>query len=319
MQKNIVRTFCVDPETRLRKALGAYYDEYRASWDSVTRTNFPQFPIHIDFELNDLCNQSCVMCPRNEWLHDRVRYPINTGAYLDFGIYAKVIDEGASKGLRSINLGAFAEPLVHPRFVDFVRYAKKKGIVDIRVITNGLLLGKFVDQVIEAGVTNLFVSVDAMTKETYRKIRGHGFDKVVGALNALLFARAKSSSGLPVVRVSFVDLNLNRAEKKAFVEYWKERVDFVDVQVADNYNYAGDEKVDFGIPKKWDCMSPWARVAVLADGTVLPCCNFFGRNLPLGNVRDSSIEDIWRSPAMQSVREGVTDGSCSNCELCQRV
>ena len=35
------------------------------------------------------------------------------------------------------------------------------------------------------------------------------------------------------------------------------------------------------------------------DGTVIPCCSC---NLPMGNINESSMADIWNSPAYQAFR-----------------
>jgi radical SAM protein with 4Fe4S-binding SPASM domain len=319
MQNNIDRIYSVDPEIRLKEALGEPYIKYRNLWNQVEGGFLPSFPIHLDFELQDLCNQSCIMCPRNEKLHDKINYKINSGKYLEYSIFQKIIDEGVGKGLKSINIGAFSEPLIHPEIIKIVDYAKKAGIVDIRIITNGLLLGKHADELISAGLTNLFVSVDASTSETYEKIRGHGFSKVVDSIEKSIAIRDANLSGLPIIRVSFVEMDINRHEKNQFIEHWKDRVDFVDIQISDNYNISGSEVISALHPKKWDCLSPWSRLAILADGTVLPCCNFNGRNLPIGNAIESSIEEIWNSYALENVRKNLKSDKSNVCKLCQRV
>ena len=75
---------------------------------------------------------------------------------------------------RSYPGGAFAEPLIHNRVFDMVAYAHKNGIIDSRIITNGLLLNKYFDQIFDSGLVNLFVSIDAFSEDKYREIRGFG-------------------------------------------------------------------------------------------------------------------------------------------------
>ena len=86
---------------------------------------------------------------------------------INFSDYKRVIKEGSRKGLLSINLGAFAEPLIHNRVFDMVAYAHKNGIIDSRIITNGLLLNKYFDQIFDSGLVNLFVSIDLVGKHKY--------------------------------------------------------------------------------------------------------------------------------------------------------
>ena len=65
-------------EKTLSNHLGDKYLNYRSAWNAAKPTSIPDFPIHIDIELYDLCNQKCVFCPRNETTHPNVTYPINT-------------------------------------------------------------------------------------------------------------------------------------------------------------------------------------------------------------------------------------------------
>jgi radical SAM protein with 4Fe4S-binding SPASM domain len=161
--------------------------------------------------------------------------------------------------------------------------------------------------------------MDAHTEETYKSIRGKGFETVKSNLLAFLEEKRKRNVQLPIVRVSFVDMSVNNREKDAFITFWRERVDIVDIQVFDNFNHDTLQQIDRQKAKKWDCLASWSRVAVLATGDILPCCNFFGRNIPIGNIRDSSITDAWNSEGMQLVREGIMTDSLNNCSVCQRI
>ncbi len=200
-----------------------------------------------------------------------------------------------------------------------IKYAKDKGIVDTRVITNGLLLEKNIDNIFDSGLVNLFVSIDAFSEENYSKIRGVGFNKVTNALENLLKERIKRKSVLPIIRVSFVDMEKNREEKEDFIKYWKNKVDFIDIQIFDDYNIDINKEFDLSIKKKWDCFSPLARLSVLSNGDILPCCNFFGRNIPIDNINNNTIKAIWNGSNLKKIRNGIKNDTLRNCSICQRV
>lgn len=319
MYDNISRFSDKDIHLLLSSELGAEYTAYREAWDAVSPANIPSFPLHLDFELKDACNQNCTMCPRNEEQHPDINYRLNSKTTLSFADYCQVIDEGVGKGLRSVNLGAFAEPLIHKNCFDMVEYARQKGIIDTRLITNGLLLKRHISNVFESGLVNLFVSLDAFYPETYKRIRGHGFELAKDSILAVLAERERRGQVLPIVRVSMVDMKSNRDEIDEFVSFWRSRVDFIDIQTYDDFNIDINRPFNLEQKKKWDCRSPFARLAVLSDGRVLPCCNFFGENIPIGNIHDSSIEQIWNSEAIQMVRKGILTDTLRNCAICQRV
>jgi radical SAM protein with 4Fe4S-binding SPASM domain len=319
MFENINRITELDIDQILTDELGSKYSQYREEWSQAGPENPPKFPIHLDFELNDLCNQKCTMCPRNEKTHPDINYSINTKSILSFDDFCRIIDEGVPNGLRSINLGAFAEPLIHKRVFDMVKYAHEKGIIDTRIITNGLLLHNNIDKIFDSGLVNLFVSLDAFKPETYELIRGKGFERINKSLNLILDERKSRNSVLPIIRVSIVDMENNHNEIDAFAKYWGNKVDFIDVQIFDNFNIDINKKYNMEQGKKWNCSSPWSRAAVLADGNILPCCNFFGRNVPLGNISKNSIQQSWSSESMKKIRQGILMDSIRNCSICQRV
>jgi hypothetical protein len=64
---------------KLTALLGKDYSDYRRSWEEAGRDGnlAPSFPLHLDLELQDSCNQACVMCPRNEERHSSLPYGIN--------------------------------------------------------------------------------------------------------------------------------------------------------------------------------------------------------------------------------------------------
>jgi radical SAM protein with 4Fe4S-binding SPASM domain len=316
---NICRYSETDIEEVLERLIGPGYRRYRERWNTAGPGVLPDFPVHLDIEVNDRCNQSCRMCPRNSRMHGKMRYRLNTGAVLAYSNYCRVIDEGAERNLASVNLGAFAEPLLNPEVFRMVAYAHKRGVVDTRLITNGLLLDRFIDQVFGSGLVHLFVSLDAHTEDTYSRIRGRGFTKVQANLQILLEEKRRRDSVLPIVRVSFLEMGINRREKEEFISFWRNRVDFVDIQLFDDFNADPTGPVNLKTPKKWSCRAPWVRMSVLAKGDILPCCNFFGRNIPLGNLAHMTLQQAWESEAMARVRKGILADDLDNCSICQRV
>lgn len=51
--------------------------------------------------------------------------------------------------------------------------------------------------------------------------------------------------------------------------------------------------------EKMPCYMGWITAELKMDGTVIPCCSC---NLPMGNINESSMADIWNGPAYQAFR-----------------
>lgn len=66
------------------------------------------------------------------------------------------------------------------------------------------------------------------------------------------------------------------------------------------------------------CAKPFREMSFRYDGSVAVCCNDWRGVLPIGNVADSSVEELWHDPAMYSARRflyhGKRDiGPCVGC------
>ena len=319
MYDNIKRYSEKDVEELLTKELRERYSNYRKIWNNVDYENIPDFPIHIDFEVIDKCNQRCIMCPRNAKTHPNVSYSLNTGKVLDYERFKDVIDEGVNKGLLSINLGAFAEPLLNKKVFEMIKYAHDKGVIDSRLITNGLLISSYIDEFFDYGLVNLYVSLDAFRDETYFEIRGKGFNIVKKNILNIIEEKKRRNAILPIIRVSFIDMEINREEKDNFIEFWRDKADHIDIQVYGDFNFPLSGKIDKSEAKKWSCIAPLKRVSVMSNGKILPCCNFFGINIPIGNIYKNSIEEAWNSEKMHEIRSGILHDDLDNCSICQRV
>jgi radical SAM protein with 4Fe4S-binding SPASM domain len=62
------------------------------------------------------------------------------------------------------------------------------------------------------------------------------------------------------------------------------------------------------------CILPWIHLHVSQNGRVSPCCN---NNRYLGNVQETSIEEIWNGDKFEELREqfknGKADKRCNHC------
>ncbi len=171
----------------LAKNLGKPFIEYRQRFERAA--NFeeePQFPIHIDFETVFGCNLRCIMCTHSY----RELFP-SRKQFIDFELFRKVIDEGVPYGLSAIGLDQEGDPLLVKKLREFIEYARAKGIVDVILNTNALLLDRErTEELLHSGLTRIHFSLDAVKEETYDKIRrGSDFKKVME--NILYFCKRK--------------------------------------------------------------------------------------------------------------------------------
>ncbi len=68
------------------------------------------------------------------------------------------------------------------------------------------------------------------------------------------------------------------------------------------------------------CVGPFSHMGIRWDGKVSACCRDFNAKLKMGDINDSSIEEIWNSERMNNLRMAFIKGDltdfpyCAGCE-----
>ncbi len=170
--------------------------------------NFVPLPNYVQIEPVGQCNLRCQMCPI-QFRQDGP--PYGPPAFMEFDTFTRLVDQFT--GLETLHLQGMGEPFMHPRYFDFVRYAKAKGI---RVTTNTnltLLNAKRAEQCITSGLDEMHISIDGAKAETYERIRVRAhYDRVMRNLDLLLEARQRLKSETPHLSMVMVIMRQNLEE-----------------------------------------------------------------------------------------------------------
>ena len=298
--------------------MGQRYIDYREQWaETLKLEKITEMPTQLDFELNPSCNLKCPMCT---WSAVKT-FGKGSESWMSFEFYKKIVDEVAS-GVYSINLNYVNEPLIRKDIPQFVSYAVQKGIPEVMFNTNGVLLKPDMSEaLIDAGLTKLSVSLDASTEETYAKIRvGSDFGKVMENIDHFIEIRKKKGRKTPLLKLTFLVLDINKHELDDFISKWRKIVDFISIQSAVNpfdddkteeraktlgavfKNHPSTVEVSEDMSNT-GCHMPFQRMTVRSNGDVLPCCDFRGEDLVVGNADKSTIRTIWQGNQLQTLRE----------------
>ncbi len=272
------------------------------------RDRAPGFPDIVQIEATNICNAKCTFCPRDDMARRQ--------GIMEMPLFQKIVDECAELGIRHLRMHNYGEAFLDKRLPEKIRYAKARGIPEVGVITNGSLLGPDVARaVVEAGLDAINISLDAAGRETFESTRlGLKFDKVMANLEGLVRLKQELGRVRPKLILSFVRQD-NSAEEQAFIDRWSRVAD--KIHITEMHNWAGtlDRNADVHFP----CYRPWLTFTALWDGRVSLCCADFDGEVVLGDLRTSSIHDIWNNDAYRRVRrEHLESGGpdiCRNCDL----
>lgn len=284
---------------------GDRFTEYRRLWELANKAAIlTPYPIEISFELSNKCNYSCVFCARNAKFKEKIDLDLNKpDVKLPLSIYKKIIDEGRNNNLFSVFFSSGSEPFIEKNFSEFLDYARKNGIVDIRVTTNGFLLNQEnIKSLVDTKTTFIGISIDAYKPETYKKLRKHDLNKVINNIMNLIDYKLKNGKKFPIIRVSFIKTKENIDEMDDFLNFWSDKADIIDFQDLFTYEYCSLEEAR---RNNFFCAQPWQRVNIWADGKLTLCCGWTAQKIAIGNAFEQSIKDIWNSQTANQFRDSL--------------
>ncbi|MDO9706867.1 radical SAM protein [Paracraurococcus lichenis] len=123
-------------------------------------------PAIVNVSVTNLCNATCDFC---NFAHDKGF--VTDRRSLDASRFEAALTR--LKEQAGVRFATFmgGEPLLHPKILDMVRSATALG-VQPTMVTNGWLLPPKVDALADAGITTLFISIDAAEAAVHEKNRG---------------------------------------------------------------------------------------------------------------------------------------------------
>lgn len=128
--------------------------------------NFGKNYLHIS--LTQKCNLGCVYCKSENMYYD------NTYDKLTVDDYKFLIKSMSEIGISKVRFSG-GEPLLYPRLIELIRFAKEEcNIEDIGIITNGILLYELAYQLRDAGVSSVNISLDSLKEYKYKSITNGG-------------------------------------------------------------------------------------------------------------------------------------------------
>ncbi|MBI4514480.1 MAG: SPASM domain-containing protein [Deltaproteobacteria bacterium] len=152
----------------------------------------PNAPVCLYLEVTNRCNLLCQTCPRTF-------ASVEPPADLSLARFAMLVDQ--IDDLRQLVLHGVGEPLMNPELPAMIAYGKARGA---RVTFNSnatLLLPRRQRALIESGLDEYRVSLDAADAATFRRVRGRDhFDRIVDSLRQ--FVALKRVWGVPTPAIS---------------------------------------------------------------------------------------------------------------------
>jgi MoaA/NifB/PqqE/SkfB family radical SAM enzyme len=167
-------------------------------------------PVCLYLETTNRCNLPCTTCPRT---YEELEPPAN----MSFELFCRIVDQYPK--VARVVLHGVGEPMMVPNLPRMIRHLKARGTY-VLFNTNGTLLNERRGRdLIDSGLDELRVSLDAAEPEAFIKVRGKdSFARIVKNVREFRILQDKLGAGKPRVSLWLTGLKETLGELPAFVD-----------------------------------------------------------------------------------------------------
>lgn len=269
----------------------------------------------IRFEVTNLCNAKCIVCPREKMNRSQ--------GILDMKLYMQVLDEAYKMGARVVSLENYGETFIDPLFFERAAYAKGKGM-SVYTITNGSLFNETLADKSIYFLDKIRFSIYGTTKEVFEAIhKGLKFEDVISNIEYLIKEKPKNGNKMPKIEVYFLMIEENKHQVEEFKKVWLGRVDDIAIWMPHNWSDGRQFRKLDGNRKKVTCGRPLrGPIQIQWDGLVVPCCFDYNSNIVLGDLNRQSLYEVLTGDLYNRFRKAHAEGDFSLypfCDSCDQL
>lgn len=165
---------------------------------------------YLRISVTDRCNLRCLYCMPREGIVSRPQQEI-----LTFEEILRLVKIFSWLGVRKVRLTG-GEPLARKGLVDLINnLVKIEGIEEVCLTTNGTLLSSYAEDLKQAGLSRINISLDTLKKDRFKKItKSDSFYNIIEGID-----KAKSLNFHPLKLNMVVMKNINDDEIIDFVDF----------------------------------------------------------------------------------------------------
>lgn len=288
-------------------------------------------PRWLVIEPTNRCNLRCPLCPNS--FHPRERGRMQLAEF-------RALADDVRPYANNICLNLLGESLLNPELFDFVAYAESIG-VPCSVTTNGQLLDRYIEPILDSRLSTLKIAIDGADRETHERYRvGSDFERIRHAVEELCRRRAELGLAKPHVTILNLVFRFNYGQQDELRRWARaigaDRIGFkpVWIGVSEFSDRSREELAAEYLPDRREllhdgytgehlarakrvCPSFYEGV-VLWNGDVVPCtrCAYDGREA-FGNVfRDGGFDAVWGSERHVRTLERILRHESDMCSRC---
>ena len=230
------------------------------------------------------------------------RVPMSTSTF------RRIVDALGDAGDTILTLSGLGDPMLHPRFDDFVMMAVDAGIRAVRIRTDLSVDADLIDRLLAAPIAAVEVDLGAESRGVYERVHGVDmFDHVRSNLERILASR-RTLGGTGMERdrrfgVPWVVPRIERREETIgeipeFFERWRRRLGVAVIDGApiwpNHFEIDHDGLIPTHSPDRYRRLVAATRMTILSDGSVPSDERDLTGVDTVGRVQDQPLRRLWR-------------------------
>ena len=266
----------------------------------------------IYIEITNICNLKCKFCPDTK----RKKQSISIENF------EKIISK-IHKYTNLVCLHVKGEPLLHSKLDEILKILEKYNL-KANITTNGTLIKEKLEIIKNSkAVRQINFSIHSITQnEMFDKQYLSNIFECVSQLNNVIISYRLWN--LQNIKLNDINANIIKSIEDYYnVENLQEHLlqkDFFKLKE----NIFINQDVEFSWPdlnkeniiEKGRCLALKEQIAILVDGSVVPCCLDNDGDILLGNIFEETMEDILNKPKTIAIKKNF-ENSIITCRLCK--
>lgn len=268
----------------------------------------------VYIEITNCCNLKCKFCPETNRKKE----------FMDVANFEEIIKR-VHKYTNLVCLHVKGEPLLHNNLEEIFKILEKYNL-KTNITTNGTLIEEKYKIIKNSKVVRQinFSLHSIMQNEKFDYQYLKNIFKSVDKLNNIIISYRlwnlksieEGSANFDIVKSieNYYNIN-NLKEKLSKNDFFKIKDD---IYINQDIEFTWPDKNKEKINEKGRCLALKDQIAILVDGTVVPCCLDNNGDMKLGNIFEETIEEILEKSKSLKIKRNFENGiiTCNLCKTC---
>ena len=266
----------------------------------------------VYIEITNICNLNCKFCPETNRKKES----------MSIENFEQVIKQ-VHKYTKLVALHVKGEPLLHKQLVDILKILEKYNL-KANITTNGTLIKEKLEILKNSKTVrqiNFSIHSIMQNEKLDKQYLQDIFESAEELKNVIISYRLWNLQNIK-------ENDINNEIIKTIESYYKIQNlkqqlienDFIKIRESLFIN----QDIEFKWPdinkkpiiKNGRCLALKEQIAILVDGTVVPCCLDNNGDIPLGNIFEETMDDILNKPKTVTIKNNF-ENSIITCNLCK--